>query len=199
MKNIITGIIALCFWNISNAQLVSNINDALKIPDSLGWQKEIRIYEFESITNYRSLFRLYQAEDKKWHIEYSKYYYSLNNNKEDKVVNIKVSAKSDFELLWLKILDTDIEHLTQWRNIEYKLKEKGEIKFERGEYDMVWKSKRVLDGQSYMVEFRNGDNFNSITYSNPKEYLNSYPNVDELNSLNELLQLIEDECSLSKL
>jgi hypothetical protein len=199
MKNFIAGFIILCFGNISNAQLVSNINDALKIPDSLGWQKEIRIYEFESITNYRSLFRLYQTEDKKWHIEYSKYYYSLNNNKEDKVVKTKVSAKSDFELLWLKILDTDIEHLTQWRNIEYKLKEKGEIKFEHGEYDIVWKSKKALDGKSYMVEFRNGDNFNSITYSNPKEYLNNYPNVDELNSLNELLKLIEAECSLSKL
>src|SRR6476620_11024995 len=122
MKNIVTGFMILCLWNISNAQLISNINDALKIPDSLGWQKEIRIYEFEGITNYRSLFRFYQTDDEKWHVEFSKYYYSLKNNKDDKVVNIEISAKSDFELLWLKILDTDIQHLTQWRNIEYKLK-----------------------------------------------------------------------------
>ena len=192
-------LIALFLSNFSNAQLVSQINEALKIPDSLGWQKEIRIYEFASITNYRSLLRLYQNDEKKWKIEYSKYYYSLGNQKEDMVKSIPVLAQTNFDILWLKILDTDIEHLSQWRNIEYKLKEKGEIKLDRGEYELTWKKKIIMDGNSYMIIIRDEDNFNAITYPNPEEYFKTYSKVDELDSVNQLLNLIENEFRLSKL
>ena len=198
MKKILVIIIFFSLHNLANAQLLTQINEALKIPDSLGWQKEIRIYKFAAISNYRSLFRLYQDDDKKWKTEFFKYYYFLNEPEKTKIENIQISAESDFDILWLKIIDSDIVNLPQWKDIEYKLKESGEIKLDRGEYELTWRKKVIMDGNSYLISIRNGDNYNKITYPNPKEYFNYYPKIDELESVNQLLNLVEKEFQLTK-
>lgn len=168
-------------------------NQIINIPDSLTYQKEIRIYKFAAITNYSELFRIYQKTDKSWNVEFFKCYRARNENEKSRFEKIQVTVKTDFDLLWLKILNTDIENLADWDKIKYKLKKKGEIIIEHGEYELHWQKVSVMDGQYYEVIIRNENKLNKVSYSNPERYLEYYPEVDELNSFVELLNLLKGE------
>ena len=168
-------------------------NQIINVSDSLTNEKEIRIYKFAAITNYFELFRIYQATDKKWSVEYFKCYKATNEKEKSRFEKIPVIVKTDFDLLWLKILNTDIDNLPSWDAIKYKLKKKGEITIERGEYELNSEQLRVMDGEYYQVFIRNGNKSNTIHYSNPEIYLEYYPQVDELNSFVELLNLMKTE------
>ena len=50
-----------------------------------------------------------------------------------------------------------------------------------------------MDGKYYEVMIRNKDKSNIVTYSNPETYFGYYPEVDELNSFVELLNLLKTE------
>ncbi|MBY0486749.1 MAG: hypothetical protein K2P85_06130 [Flavobacteriaceae bacterium] len=104
-----------------------------------------------------------------------------------------IIVKTDFDLLWLKILNTDIDNLPNWDKIKYKLKKKGEITIERGEYELNSEQVKVMDGESCIVMIRNKSKLNIIAYSNPETYFEYYPEVDELNSFVELLNLLKTE------
>jgi hypothetical protein len=168
-------------------------NQIINIPDSLTNEKEIRIYKFAAITNYSELFRIYQANDKKWNVEYYKCYRATNEKEKSHFEKVPVIVKTDFDLLWLKILNTDIDNLPNWDRIKYKLKKKGEITIERGEYELNWQKVTVMDGKHYEVMIRNKDKLNIVSYSNPENYHEYYPEVDELNSFIELLNLLKAE------
>ncbi len=168
-------------------------NQIINIPDSLTNQKEIRIYKFAAITNYSELFRIYQTKDKNWNVEFFKCYRARNKNEKSRFEKIQVSVKTDLDLLWLKILNTDIENLADWDKIKYKLKKKGEITVERREYELHWQKVAVMDGEYYEVLIRNENKSNTVSYSNPEIYLQNYPEVDELNSFVELLNLLRGE------
>ena len=168
-------------------------NQIINIPDSLTNQKEIRMYKFAAITNYSELFIIYQTKDKSWNVEFFKCYSARNENEKSRFEKIQVTVKTDFDLLWLKILNTDIENLADWDKIKYKLKKKGEITIERGEYELNWQKLIVMDGQYYEVKIRNGNKLNAVSYSNPETYFEHYPEVDELNSFVELLNLLKGE------
>ncbi|GAA4073277.1 hypothetical protein GCM10022389_18490 [Flavobacterium cheonanense] len=168
-------------------------NQIINIPDSLTNQKEIRIYKFVSITNYSELFRIYQTTDKNWNIEFFKCYRAVNEKEKSRFEKIQVTVKTDFNLLWLKILNTEIENLADWDKIKYKLKKKGEITIESGEYGLTWEKISVIDGKYYDVIIRNGNKSNTVSYSNPETYFEHYPEVDELNSFIELLNLLKGE------
>lgn len=168
-------------------------NQIINIPDSLTNEKEIRIYKFVAITNYSELFRIYQTKDKNWNVEFFKCYRAVNEKEKNRFEKIQVALKTDFDLLWLKIINTDIENLADWDQIKYKLKKKGEITIERGEYNLNWEKLKVMDGQYYEAKIRNGNKLNTVSYSNPEIYLEHYPEVDELNSFVELLNLLKSE------
>lgn len=51
----------------------------------------------------------------------------------------------------------------------------------------------VLDGVGYYTKIKNYKNQNEFEYDNPEAYLKKYPNVDELISFKELLDLIRAE------
>ena len=80
-------------------------NQIINIPDSLTNQKEIRIYKFAAITNYSELFRIYQTTDKNWNVEYFKCYRAVHEKEKSRFEKIQVTVKTDFDLLWLKILN----------------------------------------------------------------------------------------------
>lgn len=102
-----------------------------------------------------------------------------------------MSPTEDGDLLWLKILNTDILHLPQWNDIQYKLRSKDEGYEIIGDKWVAYSSRmRVTDGTSYIVQISDNKAKNEIKYSNPKAYLKYYPNVDELVAINELLEII---------
>ncbi|SHF67952.1 hypothetical protein SAMN05444377_11583 [Flavobacterium fontis] len=186
-------ILFILFLFIGTVTFSQSTNQIINIPDSLTYQKEIRVYKFAALTNYSELFRIYQKTDKSWNVEFFKCYSARNENEKSRFEKIQVTVKTDFDLLWLKMLNTNIENLADWDKIKYKLKKKGEITNVRGEYELHWQKVSVTDGQYYQVIVRNGDRLNKVSYSNPETYFEHYPEVDELNSFVELLNLLKEE------
>ena len=95
---------------------------------------------------------------------------------------------------WFKILDTDILYLPAFDRIGYKLKSKSSnYTIDDGNIVNTTKETAILDGVSYYILINNKDKKNDIHYFNTEKYLELYPNVDELISLKELLDLIRLE------
>ncbi|WJS95522.1 hypothetical protein NYQ10_03505 [Flavobacterium johnsoniae] len=181
----------------SFGQEVSEINKALGISDSLEYQQEIRIYK-NSIGNNTVIFRMYK-EKNNWLGEIS--YYDSRLKQITKINGIVFPKEKigklkpvDPELIWLKILMTNVEFLPNIKDISYKFGT-PKIEFEKGEPTIVTKKRLVVDGEGYDVYIRNRKTKNSFYFDNPKTYLKYYPTVDELISYNELLSVLEKEFS----
>ena len=190
------------FLIISNCfgQGISEINKVLEIPDTLGFEKEIRIYKDYSIKNTMEIFRMYNEGKDNWIV------YIFSFSKKDKAVTKidkiqfpkevigKLKPKNAY-LIWLNLLLCDVEHLPSQKNIDYKLKA-AKVISEDGEYGISKNRKRALDGESYQVFIKNGIIKNDFSFDNPAIYLKFYPTVDELISYNELLSIIKKEFNL---
>lgn len=97
-------------------------------------------------------------------------------------------------MVWAKILDTDLLHLPPWENIQYKLEKKNKDYFTEDDEIVSSVSKSaILDGFTYYLKVKTDKNENEFEYDNPESYLKIYPNVDELISFTELLNLLRSE------
>ena len=190
------------FFTLFNCfgQEVYEINKVLEIPDTLEFQKEIRIYKNYSTTTRTTVFRMYDEGKNNWKVTI--YYYLANLKQCTKInqihfpkENIGKLKPKDANLIWLNLLLSNVEFLPSMEDINYKFK-KDSIEFEDGEYGIVKKKVLVLDGNDYQVYIKNGKIRNNFSFDNPETYLKNYPNVDELISYNELLSVIKKEFNL---
>lgn len=197
MRFLLLSIILLFSFN-TKAQEISEINKVLELPDTLEFEKEIRIYKDYSTTDGMEIFRMYDEGKDNWIVTI--YSYSLNQVTKINEVRFpkenigKLKPKNAY-LIWLNLLITNIEFLPNMESIRYKFG-KSYIDLDRGEYGIAKKGKHVLDGQGYQVFIKNGKNKNHFSFNNPETYLKYYPTVDELISYNELLSVIKKEFNL---
>lgn len=185
-------IILKCF-----RQEVSEINKVLEIPDNLEYQQEIRIYEDYSIGNRIVLFRMFNDKANGWIVQ--KFWYQKDFKSVTKIDQSSFPKESsgklkpvNADLIWLKILITNVEFLPNMEDIRYKFG-KPEITSYKGEFEIKTRKKIALDGIGYKVYIRNGKSKNSFFFDNPEIYLKDYPTVDELISYNELLSVLKKE------
>jgi len=197
MKNIQILLIFLFSIGIS-AQNTSGINSDLKLSDSLNLDSEIRIYAGGGITNYSSLFRMFKDESKKWTAEFYQHYAKVQGQAELRTEKRTLKSENDMEFVWNSILRTNVEFLPNMSEIKYKMRERGNVELVDGEYQLMWKSKQIMDGIGYRVQIRTENTSNELDYGNPESYLKYYPDVDELIYFNELLSLIRNEFGIWK-
>ena len=197
MKNIQILIIFLFSIGIF-AQNTSGIKSDFKLPDSLNLDSEIRIYVGGGITNYSSLFRMFKDESKKWKAEFYEHYSKVQGQEEPRTEKRTLKSENNMEFVWNSILRTNVEFLPNMSEIKYKMRERGNIELVDGEYQLMWKSKQIMDGIGYQVQIRTVNTSNELDYGNPESYLKYYPNVDELIYFNELLSLIRNEFDIWK-
>jgi len=185
-------ILLIIFFNgIIFGQNIEEINREINIPDSLTYNSEIRIYKDLSITNCTEIFRMYYSENK-WNTELYKHYAYVDKNNKLKVEKIDLSTKQNLELVWLNILESNIEYLPSMGEIDYKLRGKGEFELYRGKYEISHSKITITDGIVYQVFVKNGINKNEVKFDNPETYLKHYPQVDELISYVALLSIIKN-------
>ncbi|NMR34465.1 hypothetical protein HIO71_09630 [Chryseobacterium aquaticum] len=167
----------------------------LKIENLKFNNNEIRVYKKYSTSTGLELFRFYQDENNHWKAEFYQTY-SRGNQKEFKV-NIrksKLNSLKNLELLWMQILDTDVMYLPKMDKIQYKLNKKNkDYQIEDGEILSSISRTYMVDGVDYYTLIKNKTHQNEFEYENPESYLQKYPNVDELISFQELLNLIITE------
>lgn len=183
-------------FNFLPAQQNIEYDKILKIENLKFHEKEIRVYKKYGTSTGLELFRFYEDEKENWKAEFYNTVARTNNKDEVKIWTrkSKLNSLKNFEMLWLQFLDTNIIHLPKWEVFEYKLKKVNkDYQIEDGEIYSSTSRLSVLDGQSFYVQIKRGKAENQFNYSNPKSYLEKYPNVDELLSFKELLDLIRTE------
>ena len=188
-------VISNCF-----GQSIKEINRNLNLSNSFEFEKEIRIYNDYTISNGIEVFRMFDRGRNDWVVDI--YYYNKTFKSATKIIRTEFKNKNLGELklidansIWLNLLLCDIENLPSIDTIEYKLKVSS-IEFIDGEYEVIQRKKKALDGHVYNVLFRNGKKKNHIVFDNPESYLEIYPNVDELVSYNQILSVIKKEFNL---
>lgn len=199
-----TRYLFLCFLIIPFNFLLSQNNlkydRILKIENLKFNHQEIRIYKDYQTSTGVELFRMYQDNNENWKAEFYNTVATKNNNKDEITIRIrksKLNSLKNLEMIWLQILDTQVIHLPQWETFQYKLKTiKKEYQIEDGELLSSYSKIAILDGASFYVKIKNDKIENEFMYSNPESYLETYPNVDELLSIKELLTLIRNEFNI---
>ena len=189
MKKIATLLISLNSLLISSQGLVDNVNK-INIPNSLTFEKEIRIYHECSVIGEYDLFRMYLNNSGKWIIE--KYIYSFYKQNITYKNRIQLKPKNDPNLVWLRILKTNILNLPNQSEFEYKM-ETPKIEYFKGIPELIHEVIMINDGDSYQVKIRNKKKENEVFYDNPISYLKYYPKIDEFIYFSELLNLIKNE------
>ena len=189
------------------AQNPTKLNKDLNLPDSLEYKREIRIYQSGGISNYSSVFRMFNYERKKWTAEFYKHYAAVPEKTNLKVVKRKVKAKNDLELVFLNFLRSKVLNLPNQEEIQWKIQGRDSIfKIKRKwkkkniiEYESIHSAMSVLDGTSYRVQVRELNKKNDFLYYNPETYLKKYNEVDELIFMSEILNIIRKEFEIWKI
>tara|TARA_R110000787_G_scaffold17143_1_gene54092 strand:- start:911 stop:1537 length:627 start_codon:yes stop_codon:yes gene_type:complete len=202
MKIFLTSILILCFIGV-NAQHWSDINADLGISDTLDYPTEIRIYAGGGITNYTSLFRMYESEPDNWVAEFHEFWSKVDGVMEMKTQKKILTAKSEMEYVYLNLFRSYIFDLPNRSDIGWKLMERGKIeKVERRkrrngkpimEWEVLGKQSMALDGTSYFFQAKNPYKSNEFEFGNPFFYKDKYPEIDEPKYVCELIEIVRSE------
>lgn len=186
MKKII--LIVFLLISIKNFGQNYSMNKVAKIPDTITNFSEIRIYSIPALTNGWQIFRMYKtSEDANWKIEI------IKNISESRTQIEELNSQTNLDIVWLKILQTDILDLPDWESIQYKFKKDRSIELEDGKFIDNYATVGIMDGIGYKVMIKNNKEFNEINYSNPEGYLKHFENIDELISFKSLLDVVRNE------
>ncbi|SHE90634.1 hypothetical protein [Chryseobacterium sp. OV279] len=174
------------------SQNINGYNKILKIENLPFNKHEVRIYRKQATSIGLEMFRLSQDHMENWTCEL--YKTESTRNQQVTIKKSNTNSPKNIDLVWLKILDTNLLHLPQWKSIQYKLEKKNKEYFtEDGEIMSSKSTSTILDGVSYYVKIKNDKKENQFEYNNPESYLKIYPNVDELIFFKELLDVVSTE------
>ncbi len=128
-------------------------------------------------TNYKVI-----TYDKNWSAK-QYYYVSGNKNLLSKDIESKVSIDSVFSRLVLN-------NIFSLPDQDSLVTEKYEYNLETNEFIGLGMS--VCDGACYSIEFKVGDYFRRYVYCNPESYADFYPNVYELRSFANIVNIFTE-------
>lgn len=200
MKHQLALIVLLYSIGIT-AQNWSVINKDLKIADTLTYPTEIRIYQGGGITNYNSLFRMYEDRSGNWTAEFYEHWSRVEGVATLETKKAILTSKSEMEYVYFNLSRSYIFDLPSRNDIQWKLAQRGEIKkverIKRGkiikEYEMLSKHVMPLDGTVYSFQVKSPYKVNEFEFGNPEIYRELYPEIDEPKYVCELLEIIRNE------
>jgi hypothetical protein len=111
---------------------------------------------------------------------------------EEKIYSI---TSMDFDLLWLKILQTKVEKIPNKSDIDYKLID-YKIVEEDGKKNLVHLIKGVDHGVNVKIYYKNDNIYNVIEYPHFYFELENHKDVDELQYIYELLKIVHSEFNI---
>lgn len=180
---IIWTITLFLFCNLSFSQKkVDNL------PDSLN-PKEIRIVKTYNLGE-EDVLRIFKDSNYHWRYEF----YSSDSKATDvkKDGNLAKNDR-DEEKFWAKILMTEIQNVSDYREVAYKFKLNKHLVFIDKGWGVFYDHLFISFDVAYRISIRDKEKFNEVIYANPDRVLDTYPDVDELIIVVDLLNLIRSE------
>ena len=159
-------------------------NDRIKVVqiDKSSAKVDIRLYRLHSLSNTKTLRRLFMV-DTTWNaVEYDEW------NKPVKIKKYKLRAKPSFDSLFLRLLSYNI--LTLPNQSKLKSKMRKDVQVDEDGYTTERKI-HVTDGESYTVEIKIGNKFRVYQFDNPESYSKFYDNVSELKDYLNIVQTFD--------
>ncbi|WLD23705.1 hypothetical protein NU10_13510 [Flavobacterium dauae] len=202
MKNCIVLIFLFCSFSgfcqkfsESERSYLSTLEKILKVDTIPFLDKEIRVYKKHEISTGLELFRIYSNDESKVYKAELYETYSKRLNKDSIKTDIRkyeLNSIYNLEYLMTKFVLSDIKHVADMEKISYKMNPKASAMVDKGYlYFIEGKPASIVDGYSYYIQVKDDKDFNEIHYSNPERYLELYPTIDELISVNEFLDIIK--------
>lgn len=179
-----------------------HINKVIGIPDLLA-NFEIRIYKRYDITNCTEVLRMYRVNKDVWRGMFYEYYSAAPYaNVKEHFVKKELQASGNLDVAWYKILAQDILYLPEQEAVRYKFSKKyvecDPIDKRYDGYGLAVQTVAICDGTGFDIFIHEGDKQNHVSYGNPESYLKRYPDVDELISVHELLEIIRENFGVWK-
>ena len=205
LKNIFIILVFLSTTGIF-AQNIKQINTDLKLTDSLSYNREIRVYQDQGITNYTSVFRIYK-DSIEWKVEFFEHFAKVRPQDTLKIKKRDLKSKNDKEFVFENLIRSYALELPDMERIEWKLESRKEVikqidTSRRGEISIFYwtpiSKMSTTDGESFFVQVKTYNGTNTFSYGNPDLYLKRYPNVDELIYMCEILDIIRTEFNIWK-
>ena len=161
-------------------------NDRIKLVqiDKSSATFDIRLYRLHSLSNTKTLRRLFLV-DTTWNaVEYNEW------NKPVKIKKYKLKAKSSFDSLFLRLLSYNILTLPNQSDLKSKMHKDVQVN-EEG-YTTERKI-MVTDGEGFTIEIKVASKFRVYQFDNPDSYSKFYDNVSELKDYLNIVQSF-DKC-----
>ena len=187
-QTIIRGITTISTDGISGDSLNNSpnlvFNDRINLVqiDKSSAKVDIRLYRLHSLSNTKTLRRLFMV-DTTWNaVEYDEW------NKPVKIKKYKLQAKSSFDSLFLRLLSYNILTLPNQSDLKSKMRKDVEVD-EEG-YTTERKI-LVTDGEGFTIEIKIGGKFRVYQFYNPESYSKFYNNVSELKDYLKIVQTFD--------
>lgn len=159
-------------------------NDRIKLVqiDKSSAKVDIRLYKLHSLSNTKTLRRLFMV-DTTWNaVEYDE------RNKPVKIKKYKLRAKHSYDSLFLRLLSYNILTLPNQSELKSKMRKDVQV---TAEGDTTERKIHVMDGESYTVEIKLGGKFRVYQFDNPDSYSKFYDNVSELKDYLNIVQTLD--------
>ncbi|RRJ90577.1 hypothetical protein EG240_08600 [Paenimyroides tangerinum] len=194
----LTQILFLIFSISVNAQSISEYEKQLNIEPISNNAKEIRVYKKYAISTGLELFIFYfDDSSNKYKAEY--YYVTVDKKNNKLVKKLDLESIYNMEFNALNLFLSHAKYLPSEQKIWYKFIPKPDIFIEDGYiYHIIGKPMSIIDGISYSIQIQDNDSYNEVEYSNPESYLKNYPEIDELQTINEFLDFIKSSFGIYK-
>ncbi|MBX3242830.1 MAG: hypothetical protein KIT80_18145 [Chitinophagaceae bacterium] len=169
--------------NVNNSPNLT-FNDRIKLVqiDKSISKIDIRLYRHHSLSNTKTLRRLFLI-DTTWNaVEYNEW------NKPIKIKKYNLKAVCGFDSLFLKLLSYNILILPNQSDLKSKMHKDVQV---TAEGDTIEKKIHVLDGEGYTVEIKIENKFRVYQFDNPESYSRFYDNVTELKDYLSIVQTFE--------
>jgi hypothetical protein len=159
-------------------------NDRIKLVqiDKSSAKVDIRLYRLHSLSNTKTLRRLFLVDTNWSAVEYDEW------NKPVKIKKYRLEAKPSFDSLFLRLLSYNILTLPNQSDLKSKMRKDVQVD------DEGYTTERkiyVTDGESYTVEIKIGDKFRVYQFDNPDSYSKFYDNVSELKDYLDIVQTFD--------
>jgi len=161
-----------------------DFNDRIKLAqiDKSSAKVDIRLYRLHSLSNTKTLHRLFLV-DTTWNaVEYDEW------NKPVKIKKYKLRAKPNFDSLFSKLLSYNIMTLPNQTDLKNKMRKVVGVD---DEGYAIEKKIHVTDGEGYTIEIRIGDKFRVYQFDNPDSYSKFYEDVSELKDYLNIVQTFD--------
>jgi hypothetical protein len=159
-------------------------NDRIKLVqiDKSSAKVDIRLYRLHSLSNTKTLRRLFMV-DTTWNaVEYDEW------NKPVKIKKYELRAKPSYDSLFLRLLSYNILTLPNQSELKSKMRKDVQV---TAEGDTTERKILVMDGESYTVEIEIGGKFRVYQFDNPDSYSNFYDNGTELKDYLNIVQTFD--------